>query len=421
MTAELSSAASKNVQEEDPEEMEEKLKKLEEIFSCLPPVLIKRILNRDDVNGDVEKASQRLQEFQDMENPLDIFKNPVAAKPPTGTGEETSSRGAEQPKYSRGKKKRGRFGSDNEMPKEQGEVKDVRDLRRGSFDDNRVENRGGYQINRGQNVRQRGGFRGRPRGVPRGGPRGGFAQSQSVNQGLRDNDMGLSQGWGFSGDEAFQPQRGHGNRGGRGHPPKPKPKSKGRGYRGRDSNFQTPGGGFQHGDQYSYGDYQPQFTQRQRYPERGAGQQNHRGREVRERNSATLFPSDFADSNPVRRSARDDSLLGPFGGDDPNRRGQGNRGRPRDSGNRGQRGMRRAQSLSSVESGDQSAGTGANAKGQSRFQRNQLLVCGLSASTTEDGVVNFIEAMSGEDVKEVMLRNDKALITMANDMAGESS
>ena len=123
----------------------------------------------------------------------------------------------------------------------------------------------------------------------------------------------------------------------------------------------------------------------------------------------------------MRHSARDDSLLGPFGGDDPlNRRDQGNRGRPNRG--RGQRGMRCAQSLSSVtESGDQCAGTGANATEQARFQPNQLLVCGLSSSTTEDGVVNFIEAMSGEEVKEVMLRNDKALITMANDMTGKSS
>lgn len=124
----------------------------------------------------------------------------------------------------------------------------------------------------------------------------------------------------------------------------------------------------------------------------------------------------------MKRSADNDSLLGPFGGDDPNRRGQGNRGRPRNNGNRGrgQGGMRRAQSLSSAtESGDQNSGqAGSNVKEQSRFERNQLLVCGLSGSTTEECVTNFIEVMSGEEVKEVTLRNDKALVTMANDITG---
>lgn len=127
----------------------------------------------------------------------------------------------------------------------------------------------------------------------------------------------------------------------------------------------------------------------------------------------------------MRRSFNDDSLLGPFEGDDPNRRGHENRGRPRNSGNkgRGRGGMKRAQSLSSVtEIGDQTTGqAGSNTNEQSQFERNKLLVCGLSESTTEDGVVNFIEAMSGEEVKEVTLRNNKALITMATDIAGKSS
>ena len=420
MTAEFSSATRKNIKDEDPEEMEEKIKKLEEIFSCLPPVLIRRVLNRDDVNGNVGIASQRLQEFQDMENPSDIFKNPEEAKPLSGPGEETRSRGADQPKNFRGKKKRSRFASDNDMPKEHGEI---RDSRRRSFDDIRAESRGGCQGNRGQNARQRGGFRGRPSGAPRGVPRGGFAQGQSDYQGFRDNYMGLPQDRGFGYEDAFQSQRGQGYRGGRGQPPKPKPKNRARGYRGRGSNFQTPGEDFHYGDQFSYGDDQLQFNQRQRYTERGGGQ-NQRRREVRGRTATPLQPSDFADSNAMRRRANDDSLLGPFGGDNPNRRSQGNRGRPRDSGNRGRGrgGMRCAESLSSVaESGDQTAGqAGSNAKEQSQFQRNQLLVCGLSASTTEECVTNFIEVMSGGEVEEVTLRNDKALITMASDITGKS-
>ena len=76
------------------------------------------------------------------------------------------------------------------------------------------------------------------------------------------------------------------------------------------------------------------------------------------------------------------------------------------------------QSETKTQSAGKSGFTGANVKEQSRLERNQLLVCGLSTSTTEDGVVNFIEMMSGEEVKEVTLRNNKALITMASDIAG---
>ena len=250
MTAELSSATGKNVQDEHREEMEEKLKKLEEVYSCLPPVLIRRVLTRSDVNGNVEIASRRLQEF--LENPLDTFENP-AATPLISTGEGTNSRRADQLKNFRGKKRTGRFA------KGQGEMYD---LRRRSFDDVKVGNTGGFQGNRGQNARQ-----------------------------TREN---------------------------------------------------------------------------------------------------------------------------------PNRHDQGHCGRPRDNGNkgRGPGGMMRVQSLTSVETAGQSAFTGANVKEQSRFERNQLLGCGLSASTTEDGVTNFIETMSGEEVKVVTLRNNKALITMASDIAG---
>ena len=74
-----------------------------------------------------------------------------------------------------------------------------------------------------------------------------------------------------------------------------------------------------------------------------------------------------------------------------------------------------------MESGDQSACTGAKRKDQIRFEQNQLLVCGLSTLTTKDGLVNFIEAMSDGEVKDVMRTNDKALITMANDITSKSS
>ena len=99
----------------------------------------------------------------------------------------------------------------------------------------------------------------------------------------------------------------------------------------------------------------------------------------------------------------------------PNKRGQGNRGRPRDSGSRGrgQRLMSPAQNLPCQ--------VGAGAIQQSRFQQNQLLVGGLSALTTEDCLVNFIEAMSGGEVEDVMLRDGKALITMSSDITGKLS
>ena len=96
--------------------------------------------------------------------------------------------------------------------------------------------------------------------------------------------------------------------------------------------------------------------------------------------------------------------------------------RSRDSVNigRGQRGIRLPQSLSSLaNSGDQNACL-AEAIEQSRFQQNQLLVSGLSELTTKDCLVNFIKAMSGEEVEDVMMRNGKALITMANDITGKS-
>ena len=64
-----------------------------------------------------------------------------------------------------------------------------------------------------------------------------------------------------------------------------------------------------------------------------------------------------------------------------------------------------------------------NVEGQSHFARNKLLVRGLSQLTTRDGLVYFIEAMSGgEEVKEVlMLKNGSALVTMAVDIKSKST
>ena len=60
--------------EVDPEKLEEALKQLEEVFCFLPRLLIRRILCRDDVKGDLEKASQQLQEFQGTAKPKGLFK-----------------------------------------------------------------------------------------------------------------------------------------------------------------------------------------------------------------------------------------------------------------------------------------------------------------------------------------------------------
>ena len=63
-------------------ELEEKVKKLQEEFKSLPKLLIKKTLCSDDVNGDLVKASQRLQEFAQINN--SSLNNPVATKPMVG-------------------------------------------------------------------------------------------------------------------------------------------------------------------------------------------------------------------------------------------------------------------------------------------------------------------------------------------------
>ena len=57
---------------------------------------------------------------------------------------------------------------------------------------------------------------------------------------------------------------------------------------------------------------------------------------------------------------------------------------------------------------------------QSQFARNKILIRGLSKKTSRDGLVNFIEVKcGGEEVKDVqMLKNGKALVTMADEIKG---
>ena len=449
-TMETTSSSSKvQEEEEDPDKLEEKLKILEEVFVCVPRVLIKRVLGREDVKGDIEMASQKLQEFQDMENPGDLFKSPTKTKPsPTrktpGSGdisqpfiawpkaedrgrenkEESSSRVEQSPKEDesescRGKKRRRKKKNNRNENRVQRELREV---------ENEAGEKGGNQVFPDQGARQggrifgrrpRGGPRWVPRGGSRGGPRGGFVQGQVDNQAdvLQELEYGFS-----SGGYTSQTQRGYGNWRGRGNQPKPKPKPRGRGYRGRGNNFQNedeyPSFGFrQEGDPFCQQYDQPQFTQRGRGRDQSNYGRGRSGQGARGRREGPVYLADLSKSCETHRSF-DDLGFGDDGGGDSNRSDQGNLG----SGNKrcDQREMRRAQSLSSVDDSP-SADRRQNEEEESRFERNKLLVCGLSESTTDDGVLNFIEAMSGEEVQEIkMLGKDKALVTMAEDITSKS-
>ena len=105
-------------------------------------------------------------------------------------------------------------------------------------------------------------------------------------------------------------------------------------------------------------------------------------------------------------------------GTDPNRLDRWNQGRYGDNNRgRGHRGMRQAQGLSS-KIVNQGTLTGGNEE-DSNFEPNRLLVCGLSESTTHDGVLNFIEVISGEEVQKVQISKGKALVTMTKDITSK--
>ena len=77
----------------------------------------------------------------------------------------------------------------------------------------------------------------------------------------------------------------------------------------------------------------------------------------------------------------------------------------------GYRGTRPPKSMSSVPT---------NQGDKEPFEQNKLVLSGLNGSTTEKGVLIFIEAISGEEVKEVsMLGNGKALITIIEPITGK--
>ena len=441
-------SASREIEEEemDPDELEEKLKKLEEVFCCLPKVLIKRILCGDDAKGDLEIASQRLQEFQDMENPQDLFKAPTTPKRPAaekspGSGGNFQAPGGKfnaekrpeegkwsgmgkaeqqvQGKKNRRRRKKKNNRNANQMLGEQNEVKEQPEWKRNSFNKNE-EQMDGNQFYRHQDSRGRGGFRGRPRGRPgpRGGYRGGFAQSQRDKPEYRDDGFQDNWRFGCQGDNyTRQPQGGRGNWNGRENPPKIKPKP----WRGpsgvaRGGPSRVPRGGFVH-EEYRDDAYQD-WDDSDQY-DRG-GEDNWQGDDefgIRRQRYEDDKRLQFAEG----RGGRGQPSHGYRGGDDFNRRNQANRERPGSGAYReqGRGGMRRAQSLSSVEV-DRLAERRENEGDESRFEQNKLVVRGLSASTTDDGVLNFIEAMSGEEVKEVtMLGKGKALVTMAEQITSK--
>ena len=397
----MDTASSRKIEEEeDPEKLEEKLKKLEEVFSCVPRVLIKRVLCRDDVNGDMNLASHRLQEFQDMENPHDLFKtptsNPSTAWGPPPVRPESESKGSEKCELQRSQKGRRRKGgrrkTNNEnQNKIQGEQQGESTRRNGFASNEPNETRGNDRGTRqGGRV-----FGGRPRGGFT--PRGGFVQAHEDFQEYIDD---IPHGFPVN-DYMFQNQRGRGNWRGRWNQPKPKPK--GRGRRGRGENFFESDSFFQG---------QPQVSQRGRgrgqfrRGQRGGGQ----GPDWRREPSVSL----------ADEICYDELEFSGIEGIYPNRRDQGNRGRPVPNINRGrgQLGLRRAQSLSSgmdVQDSHTNDNTGGNAK----FEPKKLLICGLSESTTQDGVLNFIEAMSGEEVETVEMSKGKALVTMAEDITSK--
>ena len=360
-------------EEEDPREFERKSKQLKELFSCLPLVLIKRVLRRDDVKGNLERARQKLQEFQDIKNPADVFKNPAERRPlitkPKGKFEDPlthgpikqawvagdKSSGGPEHESNRGKKNRSRPREKNQTQGQHGDA-ERQDERRNGCDSDKSDQNERNQACRGHNSRQRG----NKRAGPERGPRGGFYQGPNNTQVYRDDHFYTPQGQWFDHQSAFPSQRGRGNQ---------------RGQRGCFR--QDPIAGNRDNSLYK---------QRYAFP--------------------LISLMELLGNKIPAPSSFDDSDTGRFRQGEPSKRREGDRGSPRNRrGNRdaGQTGIRRAQSMSSVAE-EQPAD-------QSQFERNKILIRGLSEKTSRGGLVNFTEVKSGgEEVKDVqMLKNGKAL------------
>ena len=208
---------------------------------------------------------------------------------------------------------------------------------------------------------------------------------------------------------------GRGGQGGRGPPPKPKPKPKpkrkGREHGGgRGGNFQEKHQipeDFQGSNQFSDAKDDSQFMQIQ------PNQQNGRGGGSHENQVHPISLKELVSNKTP--SSFDNSDAGKFRQGETNKSRQGDRGRPQNRlGNRdaGQTGIRRAQGMPSVAEEEPAD--------QSQFERNKIFIQGLGEKTSREGLVNFIKAKSGkEEVKDVqMLKNGKALVTMADEIKG---
>ena len=456
-------------EEEDPREFERKSKQLKEVFSCLPLVLIKIVLRRDDVKGNPERARQKLQEFQDIKNPADVFNNPAERRPlitkPKGKFEDPlthgsikqawvagdKSYGGPEHESNRGMKNRSKPREKNQTQGKHGDA-ERQDTRRNGCDSDKSDQNKRNQACRRHNSRQRD----NTRAGPERGPRGGFYQDPNNTQVYRDDQFYNTQGQWFDHKNAFlsqrgrenqrgqrgcfrqdpitgnrgysrygsqewhvgdegnsQPQMGRGGQGGRGTPPKPKPKPKrkGRGQGGgRGGNFQEQHqipGDFQESNQFSDAEDYSQFMQRQPNQKNGRGRDSHGNQ---------LHPISLKELVSIKTpSSSDDSEPGKLRQGETNKGRQGDRGRPQNGlGNRdaGQTGIRRAQSMPSVAEEEPAD--------QSLFERNKILIQGLGGKTSRERLVNFIKAKSGgEEVKDVqMLKNGKALVTMADEIKG---
>ena len=318
--------------EVDPEKLEEALKQLEEVFCFLPRLLIRRILCRDDVKGDLEKASQQLQEFQGIENPKEQEAehchgdaenheapcDDVTSEKSSGQkdckvmGIEKSESEKQSNQGSKRRRRRKKNTKHNEMQM--------------SVEKNEFEESSENEFYQQECFRGRG-FRGRPRG----------AQTRAPNRGQRGGPYGVPRGIGRGGFY-FQHQhpRHQDNLNTYGYPAQNKP---------------NPNWGMRevYGGRPVWGPWVENAHQRRNvYRNRGRG---HRGRH--------------------------DGLV----------------------------------SLENLEESGENLGP---------FEQNKLAVSGLNASTTEEGVLNFIGAMSGEEVEEVsMLGNGKALVTMVEPITGK--
>ena len=373
---EATSASSKIEQEEiDPEKLEEELKKLAEVFR-LPKVLIKRTLFADDVKGDMKIACQRLQEFKDMENPQNQVKAPMKPKSPAAETTPGSGGDFQMPTGGLNAEKRplggdlagmGMGGAEAERQSFRQEEKGRQRRKKNNIHESELQG----ELNEDQE------------------------QPESRKKYFERNEEQMD------GNQVYRHEDSRGRGGFRG---RPRGGSGPRGAQSQRDKEEYRDEGFQ--ENWHFGSQGDDYTIR---PQGGRGNWNGG------RNPPKIKPK-------PRRGPRGVSRGGwPAGGDDFNIRYQANRERPGSGGNRGRGrgGMTRAQSLSSLVV-YQRLERRENEEDESRFDQNKLIVRGLSASTTHEGVLNLIEAKSGEKVKEVtMLGKGKAVVTMAEQITSK--